>query len=326
MTVQSVSHWRNVLLRTSGETILDDITGTVGQTPLVRLGRLMRAENLAAEILAKLEFFNPVGSVKDRSALAMIEALEASGELAPDTELVEATSGNNGVACAWACALKGIPLTVVMPEHMSVERRGMIALFGAKLELTPKALGTKGSIDRAGQLVRENPRARMLGQFSNPANPARHRETTAEEIWQGCGGRLDAVVVGIGTGGTFMGLAEALRPCCPGLQMIAVEPAGCPVLSEGRAGVHAIQGLSSGHVPEILRPELIDEVLTVEDDEAIAMARRLARLEGMAVGISSGAAAVACVRLARRPGFAGKRIVTVFADTAMRYFSTPLFD
>ena len=306
--------------------IYDDITQTIGNTPLVRLGRLMKAHDVKADILAKIESFNPAGSVKDRSAFAMIEALEAQGKIGPETELIEATSGNNGVACAWVCAIKGIPLTIVMPEHMSIERRKMQALFGANLVLTPKELGTKGAIDTAQALFEQNPKMVMIGQFENQANPDMHRATTAEEIWTDTGGKVDAIIAGIGTGGTFTGIAEALKPRNPDLRMIAVEPASCPVLSQGRSGVHKLQGLSSGHVPKILRTDLIDEVVTVEDDEAIRMARELARVEALAVGISSGAMAVAAIQVGQRPEMADKTIVTIFADFAERYISTEIFD
>ena len=306
--------------------IYNDITQTIGNTPLVRLGRLMVVHDVKADILAKIESFNPAGSVKDRSAFAMIESLEAAGRIGPETELIEATSGNNGVSCAWVCAIKGIPLTIVMPEHMSVERRKMQGLFGAKLVLTPKKLGTKGAIDTAEALLAENPNMVMVGQFENPANPAMHRSTTAEEIWTDTGGTVDAIILGIGTGGTFTGIAEALKPRNPDLRMIAVEPASCPVLSQCRSGAHKLQGLSSGHVPEILRTELIDEVVTVEDDDAIGMARDLARIEAIAVGISSGAAAVAAVQVGKRIDMVDKTIVTILADFAERYISTEIFD
>ncbi len=306
--------------------IYDNITETIGNTPLVKLGRLMKAHNVEATILAKIESFNPAGSVKDRSAFAMIEALEAAGKIGPDTELIEATSGNNGVACAWVCALKGIPLTIVMPEHMSIERRKMQALFGANLVLTPKELGTKGAIDMAQAFYKQNPNMVMIGQFENQANPDMHRATTAEEIWTDTGGMVDVIIAGIGTGGTFTGIAEALKPRNSDLQMIAVEPASCPVLSQGRSGVHKLQGLSSGHVPKIMRTDLIDEVLTVEDDDAIRMARELARVEALAVGISSGAMAVAALQVGKRPEMKDKTIVTLFADFAERYISTEIFD
>ncbi len=305
--------------------VYDDITQTIGNTPLVRLSRLSSAYEAKAEVLAKVESFNPASSVKDRAAFAMIEKLELEGRIGPDTELIEATSGNCGVAVAWVCAMKDIPLTIVMPEHMSVERRKMQALFGAKLVLTPKDLGTKGAIDKATQMVEENAHMLMLGQFSNSANTSAHRDGTAEEIWADTQGNVDVIVAGVGTGGTISGLAEALKVKNPNLKVIPVEPASCPVLSEGRSGVHKIQGLSSGHVPDILRTDLIDEIITVENDVAIAMARQVARTEAIAVGISSGAAAFASLQVAGRPAMEGKTIVTIFADFAERYISTDIF-
>lgn len=306
-------------------TIYSDMSATIGNTPLVRLSRLMEEEGLEAEILAKVEFMNPAGSIKDRPAMAMVENAIAQGFIGPDTEIVEATSGNNGVACAWACAMRGIPLTICMPEHMSIERRRLLKLYGATVVLTPKELGTKGAIDKAAELQAANPKMIQLGQFENLANPAAHSSSTAEEIWVDTNGELDYFVAGIGTGGTFTGVSRTLKARLPEMKSIAVEPASCPVLSEGCSGVHKLQGLSSGHIPDVLGQELIDEILTVSDEDAIAMARRLARLEGAGVGISSGAVAVACVRLAKRPEMKGKRIVTVFADGASRYFSTEIF-
>ena len=255
----------------------------------------------------------------------MIETLEHEGRIHADTEIIEASSGNNGVACAWAGAIRNIPVTIVMPEHMSIERRKLMKHFGAEVVLTPKELGTKGSIDEAERLLSERPNAIMLGQFSNPANVKIHAETTAAEIWADTGGRVDAVIAGIGTGGTFTGLAKTLKSHNPSLRMVAVEPAFCPVLSEGRAGVHNIQGLSSGHVPDILDTDLIDEIITVTDKDALHYARLAARVEGLPVGISSGAALKAMREVASRPDMAGKRIVTILADGACRYFSTDLF-
>lgn len=306
--------------------VYDDISQTIGNTPLVRLSRLMKEEDCAAEILAKIEYVNPAGSVKDRPAMAMIEDAIANELIGPHTEIVEATSGNNGVACAWASAMRGIPITICMPEHMSVERRRLLKLYGAMVVLTPKEQGTKGAIDKAAELQAANPNMIQLGQFENVANPNAHICSTAEEIWTDTAGNLDYFVAGIGTGGTFTGVTKCLKERLSGLKGIAVEPASCPVLSQGRSGVHKLQGLSSGHVPDVLEQNLIDEIITVENEDAINMARRLARLEGMAVGISSGAAAVACVRLAKRPELAGKRVITIFADGASRYFSTEIFE
>lgn len=305
--------------------IYDDITQTIGNTPLVRLSRFADAFDLTANILAKIEFFNPAGSIKDRPALAMIEAMIADGRINEQTEIIEATSGNNGVACAWICALKKIPLTIVIPEHMSIERRKLIAHYGANLVLTPKEMGTKGAIDTAKKMIAEREHAIMLDQFGNQDNATMHAQTTAEEIWTDTQGKVDVLIAGIGTGGTISGIAQTLKARNPDLKVIAVEPASCPVLSEGRSGVHKIQGLSSGHVPDILRTDLLDEVLTVSDEDAIAFARDIAVVEGLPVGISSGAALKASSIVGARPEFAGKNIVTILADNAERYFSTELF-
>ncbi|QYJ80275.1 cysteine synthase A [Shewanella acanthi] len=306
--------------------IYDDITQTIGHTPIVRLSRLVSEYDVKCEILAKVEFFNPAGSIKDRPAIAMIDALMASSNFTNETEIVEATSGNNGVACAWACAIKGIPLTIVIPEHMSIERRMLIQHYGAKVITTPKELGTKGAIDYAKNLLLERPNAVMLDQFANEANPKMHFNSTAEEIWTDTDGNVDIIVAGIGTGGTITGIAKALKARKPSVKIIAVEPASCPVLSKGYAGVHKIQGLSSGHVPDVLDTEILDEVITVTDEDAIKYARKLARKESLAVGISSGAAACASIQVALRPENSGKTIVTILADTAERYFSTELFN
>ena len=306
--------------------IYDDITQTIGNTPLVRLSRLAQQYELDAEILAKIEYFNPAGSIKDRPAMAMIEALMASEHFTPQTEIIEATSGNNGVACAWICAIKGIPLTIVIPEHMSIERRKLIQHYGAKVVTTAKELGTKGAIDKAKAMLADRPNAVMLDQFSNHANPAMHYKATAQEIWRDTAGDVDILVAGVGTGGTISGIAQALKEKNPHIEIVAVEPAACPVLSEGKSGVHKIQGLSSGHVPDVLSLSLLDEVLTVTDEDAIAYARKLASLEALPVGISSGAAACAALQVAKRVENRGKKIVTIFADTAERYFSTELFE
>lgn len=306
--------------------IYNDVAEFIGNTPMVRLSRLMHQDGLTGEIVAKIEFVNPAGSVKDRPAMAMIADAIGKGLIGPDTEIVEATSGNNGVACAWASAMRGIPITICMPEHMSIERRRLLKLYGATVVLTPKELGTKGAIDKAAELQAANPNMVQLGQFENLANPAAHARTTAEEIWVDTAGNVDYFVAGVGTGGTITGVAQTLKAKNPNIKIIAVEPASCPVLSEGRAGVHKIQGLSSGHVPDVLDVDLLDEIISVSNEDAIAMSRRLARLEGTAVGISSGAAAVASIEIAKRPETAGKRIVTIFADGASRYFSTDIFE
>jgi len=306
--------------------IYDDITQTIGNTPLVRLSRFAKALDVSANILAKIEFFNPAGSIKDRPALAMIEAMIDDGRIGPDTEIIEATSGNNGVACAWICAMKKIPLTICIPEHMSVERRKLIKHYGANLVLTPREQGTKGAIDTAKKMIGERDNAIMLDQFGNQDNSAMHAKTTAEEIWTDTKGHVDVLVAGVGTGGTISGIAQTLKARNPNLVVVAVEPASCPVLSEGRSGVHKIQGLSSGHVPDILRRDLIDEVLTVSDEDAVSFARDIACLESLPVGISSGAALKAAMIVGQRAEYAGKNIVTILADNAERYFSTDLFD
>lgn len=310
----------------TSEQIYDDITQTIGNTPLVRLSRLQKQFSLAANILAKVEYFNPAGSVKDRPALAMINALMDSNNFNENTEIIEATSGNNGVACAWLCALNQIKLTIVIPEHMSIERQKLIKHYGANIVTTAKELGTKGAIDRAQKMVEQTPNAVMLDQFANQANPNTHFNSTAQEIWRDTAGQIDILIAGVGTGGTITGIAKALKQHNPNIQIIAVEPSSCPVLSEGKKGEHKIQGLSSGHIPEVLCTDILDEVLTVSDDNAIEYARLLARLEGLPVGISSGAAAYAATKVAQRVNNYGKNIVTILADTAERYFSTELFE
>jgi cysteine synthase A len=306
--------------------IYDSVLDTIGATPLVRLSRLARAHGAVAEITAKLEFFNPLASVKDRIGLAMVEAAEREGRIKPGTVLVEPTSGNTGIALAFVCAAKGYRLILTMPESMSVERRKMLKLLGAELQLTPASAGMRGAIQRAEELVRTLPDAIMLQQFQNPANPAVHRRTTAEEIWRDTGGVVDAVVSGVGTGGTLTGIAEALKPRRPGLRMIAVEPEDSPVLSGGAPGPHKIQGIGAGFVPDILRADLIDEIIRIANETAFKTARETARVEGLPVGISSGAALAAALELGRRPDMAGKRIVCIVPSFAERYLSTPLFE
>lgn len=305
--------------------IYDDITQTIGNTPLVRLSRLGAKYQAVGDIIAKVEYFNPAGSIKDRPALAMINTLMQSDSFNANTQIIEATSGNNGVACAWICAMKGIPLTIVIPEHMSIERQKLIKHYGAQIVTTAKELGTKGAIDKAKQLVDETKDAVMLDQFANQANPDMHFNSTAQEIWRDTNGKVDVLVAGVGTGGTITGIAKALKIRNPNIKIIAVEPASCPVLSEGRAGVHKIQGLSSGHVPDVLDVSLLDEIITISNEDAITYARELARVESLPVGISSGAAACAAITIAQRPEYANKQIVTILADTAERYFSTDLF-
>lgn len=305
--------------------IYDDITQTIGNTPLIRLSRLTDKYSLKANILAKIEYFNPAGSIKDRPAMAMIETLIASKNFNTQTEIIEPTSGNNGVACAWICAMKGIKLTIVIPEHMSIERQKLIKHYGAQLVTTAKELGTKGAIDKARSMVGENPNAVMLDQFANQANPDMHFSSTAQEIWRDTAGKVDILVAGVGTGGTITGIAKALKIHNPNVQIIAVEPAACPILSKGIKGVHKIQGLSSGHVPDVLCLDLLDEIITVSDQDSIETARMLAQVEGLPVGISSGAAAWAAFKVGQKVQNRGKNIVTIFADNAERYFSTELF-
>jgi cysteine synthase A len=305
--------------------IYDDITQTIGNTPLVRLSRLAEKYSVKANILAKIEYFNPAGSIKDRPAMAMIEALIASENFSEQTEIIEPTSGNNGVACAWICAMKGIKLTIVIPEHMSIERQKLIKHYGARLVTTAKELGTKGAIDKARSMVEENSNAVMLDQFANQANPDMHFNGTAQEIWRDTAGKVDILIAGVGTGGTITGIAKALKIRNPNIQIIAVEPASCPVLSKGLKGVNKIQGLSSGHVPDVLCLEVLDEIIAVSDQDSIEYARMLAQVEGLPVGISSGAAAWAAIKVGQRIQNKDKNIVTIFADNAERYFSTELF-
>lgn len=306
--------------------IYADITETVGATPLVRLARIGVAEGARAEILAKLEFFNPTHSVKDRIGVAMLDALAAEGRLPPGGAVIEATSGNTGIGLAFACAARGYPLVLVMPESMSLERRKMLALLGARLELTPAAAGMAGAIARAEALLGEIPGAVMPRQFENLANVAIHRATTAEEIWTDTGGRLDVFVAGVGTGGTLTGVGQMLRERAPRVEIVAVEPEDSPVLSGGDPGPHRIQGIGAGFVPPILDARLIDRVLTIGNETALETARRLAALEGIPAGISSGAAVAAALEIAQEPGMAGKRIVTILPSFAERYLSTALFD
>ena len=306
--------------------IYDGVLDTIGGTPLVRLPRLTAAYDVEAELLAKLEFFNPMSSVKDRIGLNMIEAAEAAGAIKPETVLVEPTSGNTGIALAFVCAAKGYRLILTMPESMSIERRKVLTLLGAELILTPAANGMKGAIARAEALVAEDPNALMLQQFENPANPAIHRTSTAEEIWTDTGGAVDAIVAGVGTGGTITGLGEILKPRKPDLQLIAVEPEDSAILSGGAPGPHKIQGIGAGFIPPILDRSVIDEVIRVGNEPAFAMARDAARTEGLPCGVSSGAALTAAIEIGRRPAMAGKRIVVILASHAERYLSTALFE
>ena len=306
--------------------IYDSILDTIGDTPLIRLPRLAAELKPKGTVLAKLEFFNPIGSVKDRIGVSMVEALEAKGLIGPDSTIVEPTSGNTGIALAFVCAAKGLKLILVMPESMSVERRKMLILLGAKLELTPAERGMAGAVARARELLTEIKGAVMPQQFENPANPLIHRVSTAEEIWNDTAGAVDAVVSGVGTAGTLTGVGQVLKARKPSVRMIAVEPTTSPVLSGGQPGPHKIQGIGAGFVPAILDRGVMDEVVQVSNDDAFAMARKCARVEGVPVGISSGAALTAAFDVAARDDMAGKTIVAIIPSFAERYLSTALFE
>jgi cysteine synthase A len=307
--------------------VYDSILETIGNTPLVRVPRLVAEEGIGADLLLKLEFFNPLASVKDRIGVAMIEALEAEGRIRPgETVIVEPTSGNTGIALAFVCASRGYRLILTMPESMSMERRKMLRFLGAEIELTPREQGMKGAMARAQELQAGLPDAVIPGQFTNPATPAIHRRTTAEEIWRDTEGRVDVIVSGVGTGGTLTGCAQVLKPRKPGLRMVAVEPEASPVLSGGPAGPHPLQGIGAGFVPDILDTTQIDEIVRVGNDDALAWSRRIARTEGIPAGISSGAAIAAAVQVAKPPEMAGKTIVTIIPSFAERYLSTVLFE
>ncbi len=306
--------------------IYDDITQTIGNTPLVRVKRFAADAGVKAEILAKLEFFNPIGSVKDRIGVAMIDALEAEGRIGPDTTLIEPTSGNTGIALAFVAAARGYRLILTMPESMSVERRKMLQLLGAELVLTPPAEGMKGAVARAYQLQEETENSIIPQQFANPANPEIHRRTTAEEIWDDTGGQLDYFVSGVGTGGSITGIGGMLRERSPSTRIVAVEPEDSPVLSGGSPGAHRIQGIGAGFVPDVLDRSVIDEVIAVGNETAFETARRVARIEGIPGGISTGAALAAAREIGLRPEAEGKRIVVIVPSFAERYLSTPLFE
>jgi cysteine synthase A len=301
-----------------------DITRTIGNTPLVRLNRVTKG--LPATVLAKLESFNPLGSVKDRIGVNMIEAAEQAGLIHEDTVIVEPTSGNTGVGLAFVCAARGYRLILTMPDTMSIERRRLLQALGAELILTPGAEGMPGAVRKAEELAVQDTRYFIPQQFKNPANPEIHRRTTAEEIWRDTDGEVDVVVAGVGTGGTITGIAEVLKDRKPGFQAIAVEPSASPVLSGGKPGPHKIQGIGAGFVPDVLRVDLIDEVIQVANEDAAATARRLAKEEGILAGISSGAAAFAALQVAARPENAGRLIVVILPDTGERYLSTGLFN
>ncbi len=299
------------------------ISSTIGSTPLVRLNRI--CEDIDARIYAKLEFFNPLGSVKDRIAASMIAAAEVEGKINPQTLIVEPTSGNTGIALAFICAAKNYRLCLTMPDSMSEERRRLLKHLGAELVLTPGAEGMKGAIAKAQEILESEKEAFMPNQFANPANPRAHRETTAEEIWRDTEGQVDILISGVGTGGTITGVAQVIKPRKPSFKAIAVEPADSPVLSGGQKGPHKIQGIGAGFIPEVLDQSLIDDVVTVTNDDAFETARRAAKLEGILCGISSGAAIKAALDVARRPESAGKNIVTILPSTGERYISTDLF-
>ena len=307
--------------------IYNSITDTIGDTPLVRLARLPKEAGVKADILLKLEFFNPISSVKDRIGVSMIDALEAQGKITPGKSvLVEPTSGNTGIALAFVAAARGYRLILVMPESMSIERRKMLALLGAELVLTEAAKGMKGAIAKAQEIIAETPGAVMPQQFENPANPEIHRNTTAKEIWNDTKGGVDAVISGVGTGGTITGVGQVLKAKKPSVKMIALEPEDSPVLSGGQPGPHKIQGIGAGFVPAILDRSVIDEIITVSNETAFETARKVARLEGIPVGISSGAAIAAALEVGARPDMEGKMIVAIIPSFAERYLSTALFE
>jgi cysteine synthase A len=306
--------------------VYDSVLDTIGGTPLVRMRKLEARNGVKAEILAKLEFFNPLASVKDRIGLAMVEAGEAAGKIGPNTTIIEPTSGNTGIALAFVCAAKGYRLILTMPESMSLERRKMLLILGAKTELTPASAGMRGAIARAEELLKEIPDSFMPQQFANAANPAVHRNTTAEEIWHDTDGRADVLISGVGTGGTLTGVAEVIKARKPSFRAVAVEPEDSPVLSGGVPGPHKIQGIGAGFIPPILNTGLIDEVVRISNQTALDTARLSAKIEGLPVGISSGAALAAAIEVGSRPEMAGKVIVTIIPSFAERYLSTALFD
>ena len=305
--------------------IYEDLTKTVGNTPLVKLNRVTKG--IDATVVVKLESFNPLSSVKDRIGVSMIDAAERAGHIKPDTIILEPTSGNTGIALAFVAAARGYKLVLVMPETMSIERRKLLKALGADLVLTPGSQGMKGAIATAEEMLAKDPRYYYIPQqFRNPSNPEIHRKTTAEEIWRDTDGKVDIVVAGVGTGGTITGIAEVIKSRRPGFRAIAVEPAASPVLSGGKPGPHKIQGIGAGFVPEVLRRDLVDEIVMVEYDDAVKTARRLAKEEGILVGISSGAAAWAALQVAARPENMGKLVVAIMPDTGERYLSTELFE
>lgn len=305
--------------------VYDSILDTIGATPLVKLSRLAKAEGVKATVLGKCEFFNPLASVKDRIGNAMVEAAEAAGEIKPGDTLVEPTSGNTGIALAFVCAAKGYNLVLTMPESMSMERRKMLMFLGAALDLTPAAKGMKGAIARAEELSKSKGYV-MLQQFNNPANPSIHATTTAEEIWEDTHGEVDVIISGVGTGGTITGLGQALKARKPSIKMIAVEPEDSPVLSGGVPGPHKIQGIGAGFVPGVLDESLIDEIIQIGNESAFSFSRKVAKLEGLPVGISSGAALATAIEVGKRPDMENKTIVAILPSFAERYLSTALFE
>ena len=297
----------------------------IGKTPLLELVRIEQSEGLEAKVLGKLEYFNPAGSIKDRIAKAMIDDAEATGKLKPGSVIIEPTSGNTGIGLASVAAARGYRIIIVMPETMSVERRQLMKAYGAELVLTEGAKGMKGAIAKADELAKEIPNSFIPGQFVNPANPAIHKATTGPEIWEDTDGKVDIFVAGVGTGGTVTGVGEYLKSQNPNVKIVAVEPASSPVLSKGTAGAHKIQGIGAGFVPDVLDTKIYDEIITVENDDAFATGKKIGKLEGVLVGISSGAALWAAIQLAKRPENKGKTIVALLPDTGDRYLSTPLF-
>ena len=305
--------------------IAQKLTDLIGNTPLLALNRYSREAGLSSAIVAKLEYFNPLGSAKDRIAYAMITAGEQAGKINQDTVIIEPTSGNTGVGLAFVAAAKGYKLVLTMPETMSIERRNLLKALGAEIVLTPGTAGMKGAIAKAEELAQANPNSFIPQQFQNPANPEIHRKTTAEEIWRDTDGKVDIFVAGVGTGGTITGVGEVLKKYNPAVRIIAVEPASSPVLSGGQPGPHALQGIGAGFVPAVLNRSILDEIVPVKNEDAFAAARALSKTEGLLVGISSGAAAWAATQIAKRPENAGKVIVVLLPDTGERYLSTPLF-
>jgi cysteine synthase A len=306
--------------------VYGSILETIGNTPLVRIEKLAHESGCQAEVLAKLEFFNPLASVKDRIAVSMLEAMEADGTIGPGSVIVEPTSGNTGIGLAFACAAKGYRCILTMPDSFSIERRKLIRFLGAELVLTPREKGIGGAVDKAKEIIAETANAVMPWQFGHPANPEIHRRTTAEEIWRDTNGVVDAIVIGVGTGGTLTGVGDVLKARKPDVRIIAVEPEKSPVLSGGTHSPHLIQGIGAGFVPDVLDTDLIDEVLLVSNEEAIETSRRLAALEGIPAGISSGAALACAMRVAKRDEMKGRTVVTLLPDSAERYLSTVLFD